>query len=332
MNVKPIIGISIGDYNGIGPEVILKALIQLNTDDITPVVLGSPEILSFYKNELLLLLELNEINHIDDVCPGKINLLNPDPGIHPVITPGTITSEAGLHAMKAIEKGIALCMNNKAHALVTAPISKEAVNLAGYSIPGHTEFLAEQTGTDEVLMILINKSLRIALVTTHIPVKDVAYGISENLIFRKAELLHDALIHDFGVKEPTIAVFGLNPHAGDGGFIGKEETEIIVPAIKKLNRLGIAAAGPFAADSFFGSGNHQNYDGILAMYHDQGLAPFKALSFGDGVNYTAGLPMVRTSPDHGTAFNIAGLGKANPDSFIQAFKLAVNLCRIRGQP
>lgn len=331
MSLKPVIGISIGDYNGIGPEVILKSLIQLISDDIAPVILGSPEVLSFYADELNLAVEFTELNHIDEVCPGKINLLNPDPGTYPAITPGAITSEAGLHAMKAIEKGIELCMNNKTHALITAPISKEAVNLAGYPIPGHTEFLAEKTGTDEVLMILINDLLRIALLTTHIPVKDVARSINEDLIFRKAELLHDSLTHDFGIDEPKIAVFGLNPHAGDGGFIGKEEIDTIIPAIKKLNRAGVAAEGPFAADSFFGSRNHQNFDGILAMYHDQGLAPFKALSFGHGVNYTAGLPLVRTSPDHGTAFNIAGTGKADPGSFMEAFNLAVNLCEKRLQ-
>jgi len=327
MSLKPVIGISIGDYNGIGPEVILKALLQVNMDAIVPVVLGAAEVLNFYADKLELPIDLHIVDQIEEIYPGKINLLNPDPDTLPAITPGAITSEAGLHAMKAIEKGISLCMNKKIHALVTAPISKEAVNLAGYSIPGHTEFLAEKTGKDEVLMILINDLLRIALVTTHIPIKEVASSINQQLIYRKAELLHQSLIRDFGIENPKIAAFGLNPHAGDGGFIGKEEIEIIIPALKKLNRAGITAEGPFAADSFFGNRNHKNFDGILAMYHDQGLAPFKALSFGHGINYTAGLPLFRTSPDHGTAFNIAGKGLADPGSFIEAINLAVDLCK-----
>jgi len=266
---------------------------------------------------------------LDDILAGEINILTPGSGFsHPVL-PGKITKESGLHAMKCIQRGIQECMQKRMHALVTAPISKEAVNLAGYSIPGHTEFLAQQTDTPEVVMILLNENLRIALATTHIPVKDIAAALTKTLILKKIDVLHGSLKNDFGISSPKIAVFGLNPHAGDGGIIGKEEIKIIEPAVKQAAGSGINVEGPFAADSFFGSGNQKYFDGILAMYHDQGLAPFKALSFGKGVNFTAGLPFIRTSPDHGTAFNIAGKGVADPGSFTEAFKLALSLIKKR---
>jgi len=325
--MKPVIGISIGDINGIGPEVVLKSLSEIDLDDLIPVIIGSEKAVRYYSSLVPSAISLRVLKSLDDTVTGELNILNPDPGFSYPLVPGNITKESGLHAMKCIQRGIEECMQNRMHALVTAPISKEAVNLAGYSVPGHTEFLAQQSGTPEVLMILLNEKLRIALATTHIPVKDIPRTLTKTLILKKIDILHTSLKDDFGISSPKIAVFGLNPHAGDGGFIGKEEINIIKPAIKEAADSGINITGPFAADSFFGSGNQENFDGILAMYHDQGLAPFKALSFGKGVNFTAGLPFIRTSPDHGTAFNIAGKGLANSGSFTEAFKLALTLIK-----
>jgi 4-hydroxythreonine-4-phosphate dehydrogenase len=233
-----------------------------------------------------------------------------------------LSANAGSAAMIALETAIRLCMNNKCYALVTAPISKEAISMAGYSVPGHTEFLAQQTTADDVVMMLVSGKLRVALVSTHVPLKDVAAYISTKKIISKTKILHQSLISDFGIRSPRIAVLGLNPHAGDGGVLGLEEIEIIEPSVQFLREIGFKADGPFPADGFFGSRLNNTYDAILAMYHDQGLVPFKTLSFGKGVNFTAGLPIIRTSPDHGTAFSIAGKNIADEKSFLEAYKLA----------
>lgn len=326
MQNKPIISISIGDLNGIGPEIIIKGLSDQDLKESTPLILGPAEVIEYYSDLLKLDIELNIVTDSTEIKRGMINLL-PIKKHGFKITPGTLSKDSGKVAMKAIETGIELCMSQKTDAMVTAPISKESVNLAGYDIPGHTEFLASSTNTDAVLMMLVSGSLRVALVTGHIPLKDVSRTISPSLIKRKTSLLAESLINDFGIKEPKIAVFGLNPHAGDGGVIGKEEIDTIIPTLREINSTvkSIDISGPYPADGFFGQKLHEEYDGILAMYHDQGLAPFKLLSFGKGVNFTAGLPIIRTSPDHGTAFNIAGKGIANPSSFKQAYNLAVEL-------
>ncbi|WP_020403011.1 4-hydroxythreonine-4-phosphate dehydrogenase PdxA [Gracilimonas tropica] len=328
---SPVIGISVGDFNGIGPEIILKTLSDgdLLTSS-TPVIISPKEVLEFYSDQLAQPVELNFTESFEEIVPGSINVFS-EFDLETEIIPGNHTKESGRTAMRSIETGIDLCVRQKAHALVTAPISKEAVNLAGYTIPGHTEFLAAKTGTDEVLMMLVSGNLRVSLVTTHIPIREVAQTISPNLIERKADILSKSLIQDFGIEKPKIAVFGLNPHAGDGGVIGKEEIEFIEPTIKELQSThqNTVIHGPFPADGFFGQQLHKKYDGILAMYHDQGLAPFKLLSFGKGVNFTAGLPIIRTSPDHGTAFDIAGKGVANPSSFKEAYMLAVQLAKQR---
>ncbi|HKK24413.1 MAG TPA: 4-hydroxythreonine-4-phosphate dehydrogenase PdxA [Gracilimonas sp.] len=326
MQTKPTISISIGDFNGIGPEIILKSMITQNLKESTPLILGPVEVIDHYSDLLKLDLDLNVLSDTTEVKNGVINLL-PIEQYRVNITPGTLSKDSGKVAMKAIETGIELCMRGETDALVTAPISKESVNLAGYDIPGHTEFLASSTNTDSVLMMLVSGSLRVALVTAHIPVKDIAKTISADLIKRKTELLADSLINDFGIENPKIAIFGLNPHAGDGGVIGQEEIDTITPTLEEINDTasGYQVTGPFPADGFFGQKLYEEYDGILAMYHDQGLAPFKLLSFGKGVNFTAGLPIIRTSPDHGTAFNIAGKGVANPSSFNQAYELAIEL-------
>ncbi len=321
---KPIIGISIGDANGIGPEIILKSLGQIDLSKSSPLIIAPKQVLEFYAKQLKLAVHVNTCQYIDQIDPDNINLLNlPDSGLD--IKPGNLDKKSGLLAMQSIRLGIELAMVEVTQALVTAPISKEAVNLAGYQIPGHTEFLAEETNTNEVLMILLNESIRVALVTGHIPVSEVALAISKDLILKKLSILQRSLIEQYNIESPRIAVLGLNPHSGDGGVIGKEEIEIITPAIQKAIAKGIQAEGPFPADGFFGQQLFNEFDAILAMYHDQGLAPFKLLSFGKGVNFTAGLPIIRTSPDHGTAFDIAGKGIASTSSFIEAYNLAVEL-------
>ena len=326
MQKKPIIGITIGDMNGIGPEIILKSLAQIGHTESIPVIFAPKGVLEFYLKDLSLSMDLHYVKNLESLTSGKINVLD-QPVKELKIQPGKLSEQGGTIAMRSIESGIDHALAGNIHALVTAPISKEAVNAAGYQIPGHTEFLAQKTRTPQVLMMLVNKNLRVALVTGHIPVRNISEGITPELIKDKARILFDSLRSDFGIDTPEIAVLGLNPHAGDGGVIGNEEMETIIPAIKQLNDDDINIEGPFPADGFFGQKLYGNYDAVLAMYHDQGLAPFKLLSFGKGVNFTAGLPIIRTSPDHGTAFNIAGKGVADPSSFIQAFELAVTLSK-----
>lgn len=327
------IAISSGDYNGIGPEVILKCLNKQKIQDDTIIILSSPSVIDYHSEHLDIPLSRQNVRTIDEVQSGKINVLECYNNDDINIKPGTLSRSAGKCAMQAVEKGIELCNTGLADALVTAPISKEAVNLAGYHIPGHTEFLAEHTDTTDFMMMLVNDdlNLRVGLASVHIPIADVPHNITEDSIIRYLCIMNDSLQRDFNIAQPRIAVFGLNPHAGDGGIIGKEEQDIISPALQKAQDLSINASGPHAADGFFGNKKYENCDGILAMYHDQGLVPFKALSFGAGVNFTAGLPIVRTSPDHGTAFDIAGKGKANPSSFEQAFLLARQLTANRKQ-
>jgi 4-hydroxythreonine-4-phosphate dehydrogenase len=317
------IAISSGDYNGIGPEVILKCLSNRKKDNDTVVILSAQKVMDFYSELLDIPLPRKNVRTIEEIQSGKVNVLECYDDID--IEPGKLSQKAGKCAMQAVEKGVELCNAGLADALVTAPISKEAVNLAGYHIPGHTEFLAEHTDTNDFMMMLVNDNLRVGLASVHIPIAEVPQNITHDSIIRYLRIMNRSLQRDFNIAQPRIAVFGLNPHAGDGGIIGKEEQDIISPAIQKAKDLSINVSGPHAADGFFGNKKHEECDGILAMYHDQGLVPFKALSFGAGVNFTAGLPIVRTSPDHGTAFDIAGKGKANPSSFEQAFSLARQL-------
>ncbi len=325
--MKPIIGISLGDCNGIGPEIILKGLSYIDFSQSKPVVIAPFHVLEFYKDLFGFSKELHLISDIQQVKDSLINILfdSNSPNFTPA--PGTQSKESGFLAMQSIEQATELCLSKSINAMVTAPISKEAVNLAGYKIPGHTEFLAEKANASSVLMMLVNKNLRVALTTVHIPIRDVANSITLEVILERLKVLNQSLISDFVIPKPRIAVLGLNPHAGDGGVIGMEEIEIIKPSILTARKLGINADGPFPADGFFGQKLYEKYDAVLAMYHDQGLAPFKLASFGNGVNFTAGLPIIRTSPDHGTAFNIAGNGVADPSSFKQAYNLAVKLAQ-----
>lgn len=322
--MNPKLLISIGDFNGIGPEVILKSLIEHDFTTSTPIIISPFEVIQFYSTLLEPTLDLNFCHSFKNVVDDKTNVFWDEP-FDSTITPGSISFASGLTAIKAIEKCLEHINIGNAQAMVTAPISKESVNLAGYPIPGHTEFLAEKTHINEVLMMLVSNKLRVALATTHIPISEVSTTLSQELLSNKIDLLNKSLIQDFRINKPKIAVFGLNPHAGDGGVIGMDEIDIIEPAITAAHQKGIDIKGPFAADGFFGHQLYTQFDAILAMYHDQGLVPFKLLSFGKGVNFTAGLPVIRTSPDHGTAFNISGENMANESSFKEAYGLALAL-------
>jgi 4-hydroxythreonine-4-phosphate dehydrogenase len=325
----PVIAISMGDPNGIGPEVALKLLKQSNLSNSIPVWIGSGNVLEYYSEICDIHLPIRTFTEKDSLENGSVYLVDLNDDTNFEINPGEISSQAGSLAMQAVQRGIELCMSNQTDALVTAPISKEAIHKAGYNVPGHTEFLAEKTNTDEVVMVLASEDLRVALATIHIPLKDVAASIKKERLQSYLRILHESLIKDFGLYEPKIAVLGLNPHAGDGGVIGKEEMELILPAIDELSNEGLNVVGPFAADGYFGNEMHELFDATFAMYHDQGLIPFKALTFGEGVNFTAGLPIIRTSPDHGTAFDIAGKNIADEQSLESAYQMAVMMAQNR---
>lgn len=331
--MKPVIAISMGDYNGIGPEVVIKTLRERDNTQFTPLILGHEKVFRYYKNKLGIELDIQQIDHPDERVLlesstnfSPIPLLNCTGETPLTLNAGTLSRDAGKASMLAVERGINLCMEQQAHALVTAPISKEAIQLAGYDFPGHTEFLAEKTNEPDFMMMMVSNQLRIGLATVHVPLADVCQYISRDSLVQLLRLFDKSLKEDFGIRDPKIAVLGLNPHAGDGGVIGSEEQQIISPSVQEAtSEYFIQVEGPFAADGFFGNKMHKNYNGILAMYHDQGLIPFKTLTFGSGVNFTAGLPMIRTSPDHGTAFEIAGKNKASQDSFKSALQLAIDL-------
>lgn len=316
-----------GDPNGIGPEIILKSLSQTEVEGVTPIIFGQPEIFEKIISGLTVDQPLYTINSVKDTVPGAINIINCVDLPLSELNIGSITATGGLASMKAVEAGIDACIAGDTNALVTAPISKEAITLAGYTVPGHTEFLAEKTSTEQVLMMLVSGNFRVALATIHIPVKDIIKNLTADLISTRLTLLHTSLSTDFGLSSPKIAVLGLNPHGGDGGIIGREEIDLIQPLLRQLSNDGLNVEGPFAADGFFGKSMQNQFDAIFAMYHDQGLIPFKALTFGKGVNVTAGLPIIRTSPDHGTAFDIAGKDSADAGSFTAAYNLAAQLAK-----
>lgn len=325
----PVIAISMGDPNGIGPEVALKFLNQNDLSNSIPVLIGSGNVLEYYSEIYDIHLPFRTFTDRDELKNGNVYLLDLNDDTNFELNPGEISGQAGSMAMQAVQKGIELCMGDQSDALVTAPISKEAINKAGFNVPGHTEFLAEKTGTKEVVMVLASENLRVALATIHIPLKDVAKSIKKESLKSYLRILHESLKKDFGLYEPKIAVLGLNPHAGDGGVIGNEEIELISPSIDELSSEGLNVIGPFAADGYFGNQMYDQFDATFAMYHDQGLIPFKTLTFGEGVNFTAGLPIIRTSPDHGTAFDIAGRNIADKQSFQSAYQMAVMMAQNR---
>jgi 4-phospho-D-threonate 3-dehydrogenase / 4-phospho-D-erythronate 3-dehydrogenase len=327
---KMNIGLTCGDVNGISIEVILKALMyRLKGSSYQIIVYGSAKALTFHKNLLTdEIIQLNQINTAKEAKPGVINVINCWPDT-PNITLGVPTADAGDYARMMLDRACEDLRKNQIQALVTAPINKKSMELSGFPYPGHTEYLTEQFKAKESLMLLVSDDLRVGLVTNHLPIQQVAQAISKQKIVEKVRIFEKSLKMDFALERPRIAILGLNPHAGDSGAIGKEETDIIIPAIEELRKDGYYVFGPYAADGFFGSGQYTKFDGILAMYHDQGLAPFKALSFGAGVNFTAGLPIVRTSPDHGTGFDIAGKGEADEMSLIRAIFLAADIYKNR---
>ncbi len=327
--MKPVIAISMGDPGGIGPEIILKSLSEASTENSVPLIFGNESVIRYYANSMGKAVDLNVIDSAADTQEDRINLINCTDFSSEDIKPGTLNAINGRAAMESIAAGIETCLSGEAKAIVTAPISKEAISLAGYNVPGHTEFLAKKTDTENVLMMLVSGSFRVALATIHIPLKDVPAQITADNLKKRLGILHNSLIYDFGLVKPSIAVFGLNPHSGDGGVIGREEKEIIEPVVTELAESGLGVSGPFAADGFFGKRLHDRYDAVFATYHDQGLIPFKALTFGKGVNFTAGLPIIRTSPDHGTAFDISGKNVADHGSFTAAYQLAVELAQKR---
>lgn len=325
---KIIVGISVGDLNGIGIEVILKTFEDKRMLDFcTPVLFGSTKVVSFHKKALNNPTLINGITEINQINHSKVNLFNiwkEDVDIEL----GKETKISGVYAAKSLDIAVELLKEKKIDVLVTAPINKETIQSESFNFPGHTEFLEEKL-EGKSLMILMTDVLKIGLITGHIPISEVASTISPELIKEKVAILHHSLQQDFGINKPKIAVLGLNPHCGDKGVIGKEEDEIIKPAIEEIKESGKLVYGPYAADGFFGAKTYTQFDGILAMYHDQGLAPFKALSFGNGVNYTAGLSEIRTSPDHGTGFEIAGKNTANPSSFKEAVFRAIAIFKSR---
>lgn len=325
---KIIVGISLGDLNGIGVEVILKTFEDNRMLDFcTPVIFGSSKIISFHKKALNNSIQINEITSIDEINHAKLNLLNIwNEDVEVEI--GKASKVSGEYAAKSLEQSVEQLKKNKIDVLLTAPINKETIQSETFCFPGHTEFLEEKLD-GKSLMILMTNELRIGLITGHIPIAKVAETISPELIKEKVEIMHQSLRQDFGINKPKIAVLGLNPHCGDKGVIGKEEDLIIKPTIDQIKENGKLVYGPYSADGFFGSKTYEKFDGILAMYHDQGLAPFKALSFGNGVNYTAGLSEIRTSPDHGTGFDIAGKNIADPSSFKAALFTAIDVFKSR---
>ncbi|CAD0003372.1 MULTISPECIES: 4-hydroxythreonine-4-phosphate dehydrogenase PdxA [Flavobacterium] len=323
-----IVGISIGDLNGIGSEVILKTFEDSRMLELcTPVIFANAKILSFVKKSFTSTVQFHGVDKLDQVLPGKLNVLNlwresVD------INLGTNDEKIGEYAIKSFVAATKALKDGDVDVLVTAPINKYNIQSEDFKFPGHTDYL-DQELEGNALMMMVHDDLRVGLLTDHVPLSEVSSQLTEELITRKIETIRKSLIQDFSIVKPKIAVLSLNPHAGDGGVIGKEDDLVLKPALKKIFEKGTMVFGPFPADGFFGSGQHEKYDAVVATYHDQGLIPFKTLSFGKGVNYSAGLNRIRTSPDHGTAYDIAGKDMADYNSFKEAVYLAIDIFRSR---
>ncbi|MCX2678982.1 4-hydroxythreonine-4-phosphate dehydrogenase PdxA [Galbibacter sp. EGI 63066] len=322
------VGISIGDLNGIGCEVILKTFEDNRMLEFcTPVIFGSTKVISYQRKMLKMDIAYNGVDKASSAVSGKINVVNVWQET-PNIEPGKETEEGGKYAFLSLKAAVSALKNDEIDVLVTAPINKHNIQSDEFNFPGHTDYLAKALD-GEALMFMVTDDLKIGLLTDHVPVKDVSKNITPELVEKKLAKIYASLKQDFRVRKPKIAVLGINPHTGDNGVIGNEDDEVLRPVIKKISETGKLVYGPYAADSFFGSRQHEKFDAILAAYHDQGLIPFKTLSFGKGVNYTAGLSKVRTSPDHGTAFEIAGKGEADHHSFEEAVFMAIHIFRNR---
>jgi 4-hydroxythreonine-4-phosphate dehydrogenase len=327
---KPVIGFSCGDLNGIGTELIIKTLADNRIlDHCTPVIFASNKSINFYRKALsdqpfnyASIKEMSRVNH------RQVNVFNCWED-EVAITPGQLNEIGGNYAFKSLEAAVTALKEGTIHGLVTAPIHKKNIQSEAFNFSGHTPYLKHIFNVEDVLMFLVASNLRVGLVTEHVPVSELAQHIKPEAIVRKLKIMNNSLIKDFGITKPKIAVLGLNPHAGDEGLIGQEELNIIKPAITDAKKQQVLAFGPYSADAFFARAQYEHFDGVLAMYHDQGLIPFKSLAIGEGVNYTAGLPVVRTSPDHGTAFDIAGKGVADESSFRAAMFECIDIINFR---
>lgn len=327
---KPRIGISIGDVNGVGLEVIIKTFSDQRIYKIcTPVIYGSSKVVAYHKNvvpvENFKTYNQHSAEHLKEDTVNVVNVWQESVNI----ALGKTDIAGGEYAIKSLDAATKDVKEGLIDAMVTAPINKKAMQLAGFQYPGHTEYLTDHSGDKDSMMLMVNDNLRVGLVTNHLPINEVAASITKELILIKINILHETLIRDFGIDKPRIAVLALNPHASDDGVIGDEEEKVIIPAIQHAKEDEQLVFGPFPADGFFGSKQFAKFDGVIAMYHDQGLVPFKTLSAGTGVNYTAGLSFVRTSPDHGTAFDIAGKNLADEGSFRKAVFAAIDIARCR---
>jgi len=330
MSDKVKIGISIGDINGIGLEVILKTFAESKMlDYCTPIVYGHTKVASFHRKALHISdFAFHVINHPDAANPRKANMINCwEEDVK--IDLGVANETGGKYALLSLQKATDDLLSGAIDALVTAPINKNNIQSDTFTFPGHTEYLQERSGSSDVLMFLVSEGLRVGVVTGHIPVADVPQAITQEKIVKKLQLINESLKKDFWIEKPKIAVLGLNPHASDNGLLGTEEASIIAPAIQEAFDKGIICFGPYPADGFFGNGTYKQFDAVLAMYHDQGLIPFKTIAFSTGVNYTAGMKYVRTSPDHGTGYDIAGKNLADPTSFMEAVFAATHIVKHR---
>ena len=325
---KTIVGISIGDLNGIGSEIVLKTFEDSRMLEFcTPVIFSSVKLMSFFKKQYNLEVNLHGIDSLDKIAHKKINVLNVWQE-HVDINFGKEDKKIGEYAIKSLKTAVSALKEKKIDVLVTAPINKSNIQSETFNFPGHTDYLAQELKGNS-LMLLISGDLRVGLLTDHVAVKDVVKNITSEVIEKNINTIHDTLIQDFGIRKPKIAVLGINPHNGDNGVIGNEDDTVLKPSLEILRKNDKLVYGPYAADSFFGSGNYKNFDAIIASYHDQGLIPFKTLAFGKGVNYTAGLNRVRTSPDHGTAYDVAGKNEADFESFKEAVFNAIQIFKKR---
>src|SRR5215213_5272769 len=327
---KPVIGFSIGDLNGIGTELIIKTLGDHRLLELcTPVIFASNKVINFYRKAVPEIpFNYQSLKELNKVNPKQINIYNCWEE-EVAITPGQLTDTGGKYAVRSLQAAVAALRENKIDGLVTAPLHKKNIQSQDFNYPGHTPYLKASFGVKDVLMFMVAGDFRVGLVTEHVPVKDVAQYITRENILSKLHIMNESLIKDFGIDKPKIAVLGLNPHAGDEGLIGTEEENIIKPAVKDAKQRNMLVVGPFSADAFFARAQYEKFDAVLAMYHDQGLIPFKSLSIGEGVNFTAGIPGIRTSPDHGTAFDIAGQNKADESSFRAAIFTCVDILNNR---
>lgn len=323
---KIIVGISHGDINGIGYEIIIKTLQDARLLDMcTPIIYGSAKAAAYYRKALNIVnFSLNSIRTPEDANPKRVNIINcADDNLR--VELGKSTQIAGQSSYDALQAATQDLVEGKINVLVTAPINKHNIQSKDFNFPGHTEFLANAVKSDEVLMLMVSDNLKMGVVSGHVPISELPKVITQENILAKLRIINKTLLEDFAIRKPNIAVLGLNPHAGDNGVIGTEEQTTIIPALEQARKEGIMALGPYPADGFFGSSSYQKFDAVLAMYHDQGLIPFKALAFDSGVNYTAGLSIIRTSPGHGTAYEIAGKGVASEVSFRAALYLACDV-------